>query len=258
MNKKSNGSSKFVITASSTLFLLACGQQTPEQQAKAENVSIVDEKTYAFRGADQSWPGDVANDSILATNLHAKNFYIIVDGSGSMKDTSCGNGRQRIDVAKDSINQFFEALPNDTNTGLYIFDERGPRQAISLQATNIDGLKNAVNRMKAGSKTPLGKSIGVGYAALTEQAKKQQGYGEYNLVIITDGAASDTSLMFNKIDEVMTRSPVNIHTIGFCLEQGHSLNQPGRINYKSAFNSSELKSVLAEAESFDTTTFEGS
>jgi hypothetical protein len=54
---------------------------------------------------------------------------------------------------------------------------------------------------------------------------------------------------------------VNIHTIGFCLNQSHALNIPGKTLYKAADNpealAEGLESVLAEAPDFNVDSFGG-
>ena len=159
------------------------------------------------------------------------------------------------------MKEFFKVIPADTNTGLFIFDANGAREVSPIAPTDSASLSLAINEISPGSRTPLGKSIRYAYQKLTDQAQLQQGYGEYHLVVITDGAASDETDMKRNITRLMKNSPINVHTIGFCLGEGHSLNQPGSINYKSAFNSNELteglRSVLSEAESFDASDFQG-
>lgn len=252
---------KFSLLASA-LFIVGCNPQGKNPSStKSTQVTLQDEAHYAQRGADLSWPGESNNQIQLAENLHAKNFYIIVDGSGSMEETGCGNGQRRIDAAKDSISQFVKVIPKDANAGMYVFDYNGKREVFPLLPTNVESLEHAISDIRYGNKTPLGESLSYGYSQLTSQAKKQQGYGEYNLVVITDGAASDESLMKQQIKYITNNSPVNIHTIGFCLDSHHALNQQGIVNYRSAKNSQELisglKAVLAESENFDETSFKG-
>ena len=53
---------------------------------------------------------------------------------------------------------------------------------------------------------------------------------------------------------VNAATPIVLHTIGFCIDAKHSLNQPGRILYRQANDLEELRrglqNVLAEAPSF--------
>jgi Ca-activated chloride channel family protein len=52
---------------------------------------------------------------------------------------------------------------------------------------------------------------------------------------------------------------VIVHTIGFCIDSDHVLNQPNRTYYASATNPAELKqglqAVLAESSVFDADSF---
>ncbi|OES24175.1 vWA domain-containing protein [Alteromonas macleodii] len=216
---------------------------------------------YAFRGSDQSWPSATSADLRLADDATAQNFYFIVDGSSSMGNSGCGGGKTRIEAAKDSLKAFVDVLPANSNTGMFVFDSGGDREVAALANTSPGFIKNKINEIDVSGGTPLGASLEHAYRKLTEQAKLQQGYGEYHLIVVTDGAASDESKMVQMVRTIINSSPVNLHTIGFCVGTGHALNQPGFINYQSANNSTELlsglKTVLAEAESFTVDAFTG-
>jgi len=71
---------------------------------------------------------------------------------------------------------------------------------------------------------PLSVAIEHGYKALTKQASLQLGYGEYHLVVVTDGEANTGYEPNKAVQSVLTESPVVIHTIGFCIRGSHSLN----------------------------------
>ena len=79
------------LTAALSLTLLGCGERTMSAGGSSGNPKT---PPYAMRGADQSWPGAPGNDIQLASNLQAKNYYFVFDGSGSMEETSCGDGVQ--------------------------------------------------------------------------------------------------------------------------------------------------------------------
>lgn len=254
---------KKLLAITCVLSLVACGQEK-QVVNNVQNIkaNINAKQAYALRGADQTWPGGTPNDVVISENLQARNFYVIFDGSGSMADKSCGEGKRRVDAAKHSVGQFFDALPKNVNAGLLVFDNKGLNEASAIQQVNPSTLSAAINTIKSGGTTPLGQSLQTGLQKLTTQAQKQQGYGEYHLVVITDGAASDQKLMTDMVDSITQKTPINIHTIGFCLNSSHALNKQGVVNYSSASSSTQLvnslKAVLAEAESFDTTQFQGS
>jgi hypothetical protein len=78
-------------------------------------------------------------------------------------------------------------------------------------------------------------------------------------VIVTDGEASGGEDPTKVVNKILKRSPVIIHTIGFCIGEDHSLNQHGRILYKAANNPGDLRkglqNVLAESPTFDIAVF---
>lgn len=248
-----------LLTAAIGVTLSACGEQSVKTNTTQPNTYT---PVYAMRGADLSWPGAASNDIQLASNLQAKNYYFVFDGSGSMEDQACGDGRQRIDTAKDAFIEFIDEVSPDDNTGLFLFDSRGARQELALGNNQSEQMKTVIKHASPGYKTPLGAAISVGYEQLQIQAQKQQGYGEYHLVILTDGIASDERTMVQQVDRISALSPINLHTIGFCIGEGHTLNRKGIVNYQSAQNAKELvsglRAVLAESESFDVNSFEGS
>lgn len=233
-----------------TLTLLtACGEPTSGRSPY-----------YGSRGADQSWPGSASADIKLAAHTNTVNYYVIFDGSGSMNEQECGDGQSRIQVAKQSIRMFFDALPKTSNVGMLIFDRKGLRDARPLEPNDPKALTSLTDHTRAGGNTPLAESLLYAYQQLTLQGKRQQGYGDYNIVVLTDGEANDTEKLINAVDTITAESPINIHTIGFCLDQHHALNQRGVVNYHSASNAAELikgfDSVLAEAPSFDDNHFQ--
>jgi hypothetical protein len=78
------------------------------------------------------------------------------------------------------------------------------------------------------------------------------------MVVVTDGEATGAEPR-GIVDRLLAESPVVLHTIGFCIESDHSLNQAGRILYRSADSPKELAEgltdVLAEAPAFDVSAF---
>ena len=124
-----------------------------------------------------------------------------------------------------------------------------------IEPSNRARLKETVSRFNAGGSTPLATSFVAAYGLLEKQAQRQLGYGEYNIVVVTDGKANDAPTLANNVNYILEYTPVNIFTIGFCIGPEHTLNQPGRTYYSTADNPAELRQgleqVLAEADSFD-------
>jgi len=229
-----------------------------------KQVLVVDAKSakhYALRGADDSWPEKSRQDIELANDKTARNFYLVFDGSGSMNSSKCTNGSTRIATAKNTVKQFLNFVPKDSNLGLFVFDNSGAKEVSPLQPINVELVSALIDKIKAGSNTPIGVALNEAYNQLSIQAQKQQSYGEYNIVVITDGEATNAAYMETLVKKIVANSPINIHTIGFCIGASHALNKPGVINYQSASNAKELLTgltgVLAEAPAFNPSLFEG-
>ena len=242
---------------------MAAACDDSSQQASApETPDQIEQVTAAafdwIKGAAQ-W--GIGNDDVNVDTrgMLAKNYYLVLDGSASMDTTSCSNGKGRMNAAKDALTTFINTIPDEANLALFIFDthETGERVALGRGGNNRRAVLDAVNKARAGGGTPLGASISEAFRKLAIQAQRQAGYGEYNIVVITDGDSSDTI----KLESVFP-TPVLVQTIGFCVGEGHDLNKPGLTIYYNAMNPEELTrgltAVLAEQEIFDITEFEES
>lgn len=207
------------------------------------------------------WPFLQVSEDIdaLSAKLTQKNFVLIFDGSGSMKEKDCSGNRAKIEVAKQAVIEWSRSVPDDANIGLIVFDHNAFSVRLPLGRNNRDQFINEIQQVVADYKTPLTRSLDSAYKMLTKQGRKQLGYGEYIVVIVTDGAANNEQALRRSVDRVLSRSPIMIHTIGFCIRSTHTLNSQGRTVYKSANNPDELQKglqeVLAESESYDITGF---
>jgi len=160
---------------------------------------------------------------------------------------------EKIEIAKQALTKYIKVIPANGNIGLTSFDASGFYERSPLGSSKSNIIKQ-VAEIKAGGNTPLGGCIDIAYEKLGTQAVRQNGYGEYNLIIITDGEATDGNKMGIAVDRLLGETPVVIYTIGLRIGEGHALNQPGRTYYKSADNYEELskglESVLAETEDY--------
>jgi Ca-activated chloride channel family protein len=206
------------------------------------------------------WPGIATGEAQApetdARRLMARNYYVVFDGSGSMREQACGSGAaSKIDAAKRALGSFAQSVPADANLGLLVFDHHGVHELLPLAPSQPGRFAQLVNDIQASGGTPLRSSIRMAYGALTAQGRRQLGYGEYHLVVVTDGEANAGEDPRDVVGELLRRSPVVLHTIGFCLGADHSLNQPGRTLYRAADNPEALArglgDVLAEAPAFD-------
>jgi len=239
---------KYFILLIILVIAASCGKK--EEAAK---VYTSEEGTLPKAVAEETWPPPSITDEVEVDlkNTGAKNYYIIFDGSGSMAG-------EKIEIAKKAFIRFIKNIPDKSNIGLTSFDASGFHERAPLGSPK-NKIIEEVNKIRAGGNTPLGGCIEIAYQKLGLQAKKQMGYGEYTLIILTDGQATDGSKMGEAVDLILKETPIAIHTIGLKIGTGHALNQPGRIYYKAAENSEELskglESVLAETENFTVTDF---
>ncbi len=205
----------------------------------------------------KTWPPQGTGESNLTTTTmrQAKNYYVILDGSGSMKDKKCSGDQSKATVAVNALQKFASAVPSDANLGLLVFDRNGTRELLPLRSGNREAFQSALGKLEVGGGTPLKTAIEKGLQAIETQARAQLGYGEYNIVVVTDGDASRKEEPETIVETITSRTPVILQTIGFCIGTNHALNQPGRTVYRAANNPKELveglESVLAESESFD-------
>lgn len=221
---------------------------------------VLDSENHDFGDSDgveifESWPPGLGTTGVVVeSDVTKKNYYLVFDGSGSMEG-------HRLETAKRAVVEFVRSVPQDANLGLFVFDNEGVSERVPL-GLNRDAVMAAVEQVNAGGSTPLNDVIDEAYARLTEQGHRQLGYGEYHLVIVTDGEASEGQDPRVIVRQIAGRSPVLVHTIGFHLGADHSLNQVGRVLYVQASNEEELRrgleSVMAEAEEFDVMDFASS
>lgn len=208
------------------------------------------------------WPylPDDASAVRVSEDLLTRNIYLVLDGSGSMHDAGCSGGMRKIDAAKRAVREFAGMVSADTNLGLLAFDRQGVSERFPLSNGPREALIRSVNRVEPEGGTPLRRAIELAYQQLTRQAQSQLGYGEYHLVVVTDGLASQGEEPDSLVRQILEQSPVVLHTIGFCIGQNHSLNQPGRVLYRAADDYAGLRAglegVLAESPEFVPTSFQ--
>lgn len=207
------------------------------------------------------WPPVRENMEVeVADNLFTKNYYVVLDFSGSMSERDCSGQHVKQTAAKTALARFAQIVPADANLGFLVFSKNQIEELVPLGTNNRQRFDAGLQNLLPYGQTPLRDAIEQGYQKLEEQARKQLGYGGYTLVVITDGAASEGQDPTDVVQRILAETPVQIHTIGFCIGTNHSLNMPGRTVYKSADNleqlSKGLEDVLAESEVFDVSGFD--
>src|SRR5687767_11812422 len=66
---------------------------------------------YALDTARSNWPPlDDAAPSDAAPKLDSVNYYIVLDGSGSMRTSQCSGGRTKIEAAVVALTSFTQSI----------------------------------------------------------------------------------------------------------------------------------------------------
>lgn len=210
------------------------------------------------------WPADVGADASDApqTLPTRPNLVAVVDMSGSMSEAYCaGAYDSRAQAARSALAAWLESVPAEANMGLIVFEKGDVSLRVPLGTGNRQVFIEAVNRTEPAGETPLRDAVALARDVLEAQGTRQRGYGEYKIVIITDGAHSDGQDPAPVLSDIFGNfaNPIEVHTIGFCIESS-ALNQPGLTFYRSANDPDELRRGLetatAEASVFDLTQFE--
>lgn len=239
------------------LLIVSCQKQREQQQAATDTAP----ETTTTPPTSDLTTMDLPQGEISL----ARNFYFIFDGSGSMRDplsSDCGGDqsfKRKLEGAKWAVAEFLKKVPEDVNLGLYVFDEnhrsRSEREVVPLGANNMAAFLQAINAIEAGGGTPLAEAIRFGAEVLARQREQQLGYGEFRLVVVTDGLADDIP----EAAEFATESAIPIYAIGLCIKEDHPLRQYA-VSYRAADNFEDLAKALeatvAETEFYDAKTFE--
>ncbi|MDH5477732.1 MAG: VWA domain-containing protein [Nitrospinota bacterium] len=239
------------------------GKNTRTQKSPASKAMIASKKgamPTAPRRDPGLWPPPAKEKIEMAPNFSASNYLIVFDGSGSMIERQCSGRDPKINAAKTAVKKFIAALGPEDNVALVGFGKTRYQKRNSMlfehdfTAGDMSGVIDTLYSVAPMGKTPLTLAMRSGFMMLEKQAQRQGGYGQYHMVIITDGVATDgdPSIMARQI---VTSSIVRIHVIGFCLSGKHLLNVPGYTRYSTANDpqglEKGLQEVLAEADQFD-------
>jgi hypothetical protein len=261
--KSSFGSWFFIVGLGLLLFWKLSGGENPAPRPSPSSTPRTPQSlqelgpSYAQQALANTWPPVSRQQGLAyedAAQMLTANYYIMLDASGSMLDRHCaGDSPNQMQAAAQAIDAFARALPSEAHLGLAIFNGLEIRELLPL-AKGHQQVGEIVAAVPPRASTPLAKAMQFTYKKLTEQAQRQLGYGEYYLVLVTDGIADRGQEPGPVIQRILEESPVHIYTIGFCIDEDHALNQPGRTVYHAANNpqalAESLQGVLAEAPNF--------
>lgn len=232
-------------------FLYACEPTTISEPQYEASQEAPKPKVWPYN----SNVGEVEATSEVPEMLRS-NYWVVFDDSGSMDSDTCdSSNKTRLEAAREATRAFYRLIPEDANFGLMVINNtRTPIVPLSVKGKQV-GVLEKIDEIDTDGGTPLNAATKNAFETLTSQGLRQGGYGEYNVVIITDGASGDGDISDN-IDFMIDKTDITVHAIGLCSDDNRALNQSGRTFYTSARNTAELEkgfeAVLAETDdSFD-------
>ncbi len=190
-------------------------------------------------------------------DIHKDNIVVILDASGSMQDKFSGDRtKSKMEAAKAALQEVLSKIPDDTHIGLLVFSGANIRNEwiYPLGPKDTQKLTAAIHVPQPGGNTPLGKYIRIGANRLLEQREKQYNYGNYRLLVVTDGEASDADKVKHYTPEILNRQ-IRVDVIGVDMKTDHMLANVVD-SYRKADNPGELVAAVSQilAETDDTGT----
>ncbi len=186
----------------------------------------------------------IASFAWASTASASDNVVIVLDDSGSMNKIMKG-GVPRIEAAKKAIGAVLKQFPVDTKVGLLLLNGERAKQhwAIPLEHLSVPQATRKVESVIADGGTPLGDRMREGADALL-QLREKQIYGNYRLLIVTDGEASDAKLLALYLPDVLSRG-LMVDAIGVDMQENHSLAT--RVHsYRRADDGAALSKAIQE------------
>lgn len=170
----------------------------------------------------------------------ARNFLIVLDGSGSMAGAP-------LEQAKQAIHAYVNSLPagRKINLGLVAFENDQIETKVTFDspaATNRAAFLQAVDSVDANGGTPLAEAISAGTDVLLKQCQLQLNYGDYRMIVVTDGEATGSM----SLDDACTKLSsygFSLYTIGFNINSDHALKK-WATSYETADSADSLAKKL--------------
>ncbi|OZU87614.1 hypothetical protein CIL03_16125 [Virgibacillus indicus] len=188
------------------------------------------------------------------------NIAILLDSSGSMGNYE--DGRTRMDLAKEAIQQFVENLPEEANISLDVYGHIGSgsdadkekscsniEEVYPLSTYNNEKFSDALNQFEPAGWTPMAKAIQV----VEEKLKDYNGKENSNIIyIVSDGVGTCNgdpvkaiqSLAESQIDPVVNIIGYQVDNEG--LEQLKEMADASDGRYINATNQADLVSEFEQ------------
>jgi hypothetical protein len=182
-----------------------------------------------------------------------KVVVIVLDDSGSMNKSMAGSEPKMV-VAKRAINRVIETLPPNTQLGILLMNGASSANGwlVPLGPLDASEASRRVSALAADGGTPLGASMKRGLDELLK-LRDERPYGDYRLLVVTDGEATDADVLKRNLPLIVSRGIV-LDVIGVDMKADHSLARRShsyrRANDAQSFEKA-LKEVFAESTADD-------
>lgn len=181
-----------------------------------------------------------------------QNIVFLLDSSGSMGEPMRdGNRRvEKMTVAKRAIGSVVRQLPATANVGLLIFQDEW---IYPLGKLDHEKFERALSSVGTPHGTPLGRYMVVGAHAL-RNAMREQRYGTWRLIIVTDGENTDRSVTVKDAVPKVFGHGILINVIGVAMDKQPELKRYAGRHYYDAHDADALEQTLQRvvlAESFE-------
>jgi uncharacterized protein YegL len=183
--------------------------------------------------------------ALCSTRLWATDYVVVVlDDSGSMKQ-SMPDGLSRMEAAKQSLVAVLSQLPAETNVGVLTLNTvaDGGSWVVPVGPVGKSNWRSRVGGIQANGGTPLGQFIKDAADTLLKLRAADR-YGNFRLLIITDGEASDPQNLRQYLPDVLSRG-LTMDVIGVSMAGEHSLAKLSH-SYRSAADASSLTAAISE------------
>jgi hypothetical protein len=183
-----------------------------------------------------------------------QSVVIVLDDSGSM-NTYMASGSSRLEVAKQSLGAVISSLPDDTRLGIVLLNGNTwepDNWFVPFGKLDKPIVDAKLKGLSCGGGTPLAGAMKAGADALLAVRGKER-FGNYKLLVVTDGEADDKGTVDMYVTDIMSRGII-LDAIGLDMTKSHSLATQVH-SYKDANNPEQLvhaiSATFAETSSND-------
>jgi len=172
---------------------------------------------------------------------------IVLDDSGSMRDKMrTDQGKEpRMKVAQRALKKLVEQLPENTQLGLLLMNGARNEGGWLVPLAPLEKGKTIalIDQVRADGGTPLGRSMKIAMDQLLA-ARNSKPIGDYRLIVVTDGEATDANVLNQYLPEIVARGIV-VDAIGVDMNSDHTLASKSH-TYRRANDAASFESALVE------------